>query len=145
MGQSIAHDCKTELRKIDLKATPARIAVLEFLEMADQPVGVGTIIEYLKRRNIHIDPATAFRIINIFTLRGLTRQVYFNEGKLRYELSSKSDHHHFMCESCGSVTDIADCKVNKLHQNIQKKKGVLIKRHSLEFFGLCNSCQKMKK
>lgn len=135
------HDCKTELREIDLKATPARIAVLQLLEKADTPLDVASIIEYVKSQHIDIDPATAFRIMNVFAEKGIVTPIQFNEGKLRYELSNKADHHHLICENCGNIDDISDCNIPALEKDINKKKGFLVKHHSLEFFGLCKDCQ----
>jgi Fe2+ or Zn2+ uptake regulation protein len=57
---------------------------------------------FLEKNNIKSDPATVFRIVNMFTEKGLTKQIQLNEGKFRYELSSKEDHHHLICEKCGA-------------------------------------------
>lgn len=139
---NIQHNCSDELRQIDLKATPARIAVLQLLEKAATPLDVASIIAYLQKNDVDIDPATAFRIVNMFTEKGIITPIQFNEGKLRYELSSKAAHHHLVCEHCGNIEDISDCNIKELEKEIQKKKGFVVKHHSLEFFGLCRNCQK---
>ncbi|MBP9719521.1 MAG: transcriptional repressor [Candidatus Levybacteria bacterium] len=139
---NIQHNCSDELRQIDLKATPARIAVLQLLEKSDTPLDVASIIVYLQKNDVEIDPATAFRIVNMFTEKGIITPIQFNEGKLRYELSSKAAHHHLVCEHCGNIEDISDCNIKELEKEIQKKKGFVVKHHSLEFFGLCRNCQK---
>lgn len=139
---AIQHDCKQELRSADLKATPARLAILQLLEDTQTPLDTATIINFLNKKNIKTDQATVFRIINMFTDKGLTRQIQLNEGKFRYELSSKPDHHHFICEKCGAIEDISDCNIEKLEKEIAQKKNLLVKRHSLEFFGVCSLCQR---
>jgi len=136
------HNCKIELRQADLKATPTRLAVLSLLEKTNRPVDVGSIIDYLKENSIKADPATVFRIVNLFTEKGLTRQIHLNEGKFRYEPSSKEDHHHLICNTCGSIEDISDCSIDVLVKEINKKKKFLVKNHSLEFFGVCKQCQR---
>jgi len=138
----ITHNCKTELKDADMKATPARLAILQLLEKTDEPIDVATITDFLKRNNIKADQATIFRIVNMFTDRGLTRQIQLNEGKFRYELSSKPDHHHLICEKCAKIEDISDCAVGILEKEIEKKKQFKIISHSLEFFGTCADCQK---
>lgn len=137
----IKHDCKDELNASSLRATPARIALMSFLESTDKPLDVQTMISYLNKKEIKTDPATVFRIVNMFTEKGLVKPIQLNEGKLRYELAARADHHHFICEGCGAVEDISDCNIDLIEKNITKKKGLLIKRHSLEFFGLCQLCQ----
>lgn len=135
------HDCKDELRNADLKVTPARLGVLSALENADKPLDVTDLINYLEKHDIDADRVTVFRIINVLTEKGLVKPIQFNEGKLRYEHAAKADHHHFICESCGDIKDVSDCNVDSLEKDLQKKKGLLVKHHSLEFFGLCANCQ----
>lgn len=135
------HDCKDELREVDLRATPARLAVMTFLEKAKSPVDVTSVIDYLSINSIKTDPATVFRIMNLLTQKGITTPIQFQEGKTRYELSSKEDHHHLICENCGKIEDVSDTIIPTLEKEIHKKSGFLVKRHSLEFFGLCALCQ----
>lgn len=135
------HDCETELRDADLKVTPARLAVLAALERTDKPLDVSSVIDYLKDQKVKADKVTVFRIMNALTEKGLVTPIQLGEGKFRYEHSAHADHHHFICESCGSITDISDCNIDELQKDIQQKKGLLVKRHSLEFFGLCAACQ----
>lgn len=138
---SIKHDCKDELNASSLRATPARMALMNLLESSDSPLDVAAMIDYLNKKDIKTDPATVFRIMNMFLEKGIVKQISFNEGKLRYELSAKADHHHFICERCNAIEDISDCNIDQLEKNITEKKGLLVKRHSLEFFGVCKQCQ----
>lgn len=138
----VIHDCKTKLREASLKATPARLSVLNLLEKSKRPIDVVSIIGYLRQKGIKADPATVFRIVNLFTQRGLARQIHFNEGKFRYEPFSKEDHHHLICNICGSIEDISDCSIDILEKEILRKKKFLVKNHSLEFFGICKQCQR---
>ncbi len=136
------HDCKTELNASLLRATPARMALMSLFESSDKPLDVQTMIDYLEKNDLKTDPATVFRIVNLFTEKGLLKPIQLNEGKFRYELSTKDDHHHFICEKCGVIEDISDCNIEALEKNIRQKKGLLIKSHSLEFFGICTLCQR---
>ena len=136
----INHDCKTELNEALLRATPARLAIMTLFESSDKPLDVQTMIEFLDKKGVKTDPATVFRIVNLFTEKGLTKQIQLNEGKFRYELAARGNHHHFICENCGAIEDIADCNIDELEKTLRIKKGLLVKRHSLEFFGLCKNC-----
>jgi len=142
MVQPQTHDCKSELKNVNLKVTPARLGVLQVLEKSTKPVDIATVTQYLDKKQIKVDQATVFRIINMFTEKGLVVPVQFNEGKFRYEYGPTADHHHFICEHCGTIEDISDCHIDELEKEISQKKKLLIKRHSLEFFGLCPNCQK---
>lgn len=141
VNAKIKHDCKEELNDAQLRATPARLAIMRFLENTDKPVDVQTLITFLDKNNIKSDPATVFRIVNMFTEKGLTKQIQLHEGKFRYELSSKADHHHLICEKCGAIEDISDCKIDEFQKSIESKKQFKVTSHSLEFFGVCKQCQ----
>lgn len=138
----INHDCKRELQNIQLKATPARLGVLKALETTTKPLDVASLLHFLKKQNIKVDKVTVFRIMNILSEKGLVIPIQLGEGKFRYELSGRADHHHFICETCSDIFDISDCRVDRLESEIKKKKGLLVKRHSLEFFGICKQCQR---
>lgn len=135
------HDCRQELKGFEVKATPARLAVMKFLETSSQPVDVKTILDYLSKENINTDPATIFRMMNVFVDKDILKKIDFKEGKTRYELSNNGDHHHLICTSCGRVESIEDSYMSGFEKEINKKKKFLVKSHSLEFFGICLSCQ----
>ena len=138
----IKHDCTSELHENNLRATPARLALMKLFESSVEPLDVQTMIEFLENIDIKADPATVFRIINMFTEKGITKQISFNEGKFRYELANKADHHHLVCTKCGDIQDISDCNISTLEKEIEKKKMFKVSNHTLEFFGICSNCQK---
>lgn len=137
----IKHDCKDELNEVHLRATPARMALLNLLESSKKPLDVQTMIDYLKEKEVETDPATVFRIVNMFTERGLIKPIHLNEGKSRYELAAKADHHHLVCTRCGQIQDISDCNIDLLQKHIEKKKNFRVTSHALEFYGICADCQ----
>ena len=134
------HNYKSELNGFGLRATPARVAIMQLLEFTREPVDVATITNHLIKEDIPTNPATVFRIMNMFTQKGITISIHFQEGKTRYELASKEHHHHLICENCGRVEDVEDTVLPTFERYIAKKHNFTVKRHSLEFFGLCASC-----
>lgn len=140
ISAKVSHDCKEELNELNLRATPARVFLMKLLENSEEPLDTQEMIDYLNRKNIKTDPATVFRIVNIFTKKGITKKLQLKEGKFRYELSSRNDHHHLICENCGNIEDISDCNIESLEKDIERKKKFKVKSHSLEFFGICNKC-----
>jgi Fur family transcriptional regulator, ferric uptake regulator len=136
-----SHDCKEELRGFNLKATPIRLSVIKFLEGTQHPSDTSSIIAFLKKENIKVDPATIFRMMNDFVKSGMAREIQFEKGKARYELTSKGDHHHLICESCGKIDAILDNFIPDLEKEISEKHEFMVKRHTLEFFGLCKNCK----
>ncbi|MBI5452878.1 transcriptional repressor [Candidatus Gottesmanbacteria bacterium] len=129
-----------ELHKLGLKQTPARLGVLKILENQTSPLDALTIHSYLREKNLKTDPATVYRILDVFYQKGIVSRFELEEGKFRYELTAE-DHHHIVCESCGKIEDVSDCEVDKVEKQIKMRKRFLVKRHSLQFYGVCASCQ----
>ncbi len=130
-----------QLQETQLKKTPARMAVLSYLHSVSIPMDVDSIFDHLNLEHEAVDKATVYRILEAFSQKGLVRKLELGEGKYRYELAG-DDHHHLICERCGTIEDISDCNISSLEKDIKSKKRFLVKRHQLEFFGVCLQCQK---
>lgn len=128
------------LQNANLKVTNARQAALVFFADRQKPVDAGELISYLKKQRIDADKATVYRMLETFYDKGIITRMEFGEGKFRYELAG-SDHHHMICEQCGAIADMSDCNIHELEKEIRKKKHFIVKRHALEFFGVCEQCQ----
>ncbi len=122
------------------KRTPARAIIVEFLSKSSSPVDVEQIIQFLRSKSLNTNKVTIYRTLDFLYDNGFVDKLEFGEGKFRYEVK-KGEHHHLICEKCKSVEDISDCAVDILEEEIRNKKEFLVKRHSLEFFGICKNCQ----
>lgn len=135
-----SHDYGSELRAAGLRATPARKAILKLLETVRTPLEVSIIFEKIKHEGVRTDPATVFRIMNTLTEKGVTTIVQLGDSTARYELSSRKHHHHLVCEACGKIEDMPGCPLADIEKDARKKKRFIVKKHALEFYGLCVGC-----
>lgn len=135
-------DCSKLLEQTKLKKTIARLAVLEYLKTQNQPSSVERIYQSIQGKENSIDLATVYRTINTFLEKKLVKEVNFQEGKLRYELSGHH-HHHLVCQNCGNIIPIYDCHLEEQEKKIEKKHHFFINYHSLEFFGICQKCKQL--
>jgi Fe2+ or Zn2+ uptake regulation protein len=129
------------LGDFNLRSTNARLAVLSFLNETTGPLGADQILEHLLSEHQKVDKATVYRMLETFYQKGLIKRLEFGEGKYRYEIAGE-DHHHLLCEKCGSVQDLSGCNIPDLERDIMEKKKFKVSRHSLEFFGICHACQR---
>src|SRR3989344_6847134 len=118
------------------KSTPARIAIADFLSSSAYPVDIGSIIRFLRSKNLKTNKVTVYRTIDFLLQEDLVKRVEFGEGKYRYELQ-KDHHHHLICTNCKKIEDVEGEYLRDLESKIRNKKGFLVKNHSLEFFGIC--------
>ncbi len=133
-----------DIKIFGLKNTKAREGIIELIKSSISPVDATTTMRILRTKGINADQATIYRALNLFVEKGLLKQIYFNDGIVRYELAEKPEHHHAVCIKCSKVEDITDCSVDKLEKQIEKKKGFTVLSHSLEFFGYCRNCKTKK-
>src|SRR3989344_7934200 len=113
-----------------MKQTKARSAIVSFLEKEHVPLDVSQINNYLQKKHIFIDLVTIYRNLDLFYKEGIIDRLELQEGKFRYEIKHKTDHHHLVCQKCGRIEDISDCNIPGLLEDIKKKKGFVVKRHS---------------
>ncbi len=125
---------------INIKKTPARSSILDFLNISSSPVDVKQIIDYLHSKKLNTNKVTVYRILDVLYKNGIIERVEFGEGKFRYEVKGKNHHHHLICTNCGKVEDVKGEYMDNLQEEIYKNKGFKVTYHSLEFFGVCKAC-----
>ncbi len=129
------------IKNIGKRTTRPRKLIVEALSKFSTPVTVNDIHEYLRRKNEAIDLTSIYRNLELMRKSDAVSVILFGEGKKRYELKDTNDHHHhFFCENCGDIEDI-EMKEENLLKEIKNNKRFLIRKHNLEFFGLCPKCQ----
>jgi Fur family ferric uptake transcriptional regulator len=132
-------DHKKILSAHALKATRARLAILDLMNQEKKPLGSGEIYQSVRRI---ADQATVYRVLKSFLEEGILREVNLRHDHVDYELADLPDHHHLVCVRCGLVEDFAECNADKLAKSILKKSKSFrsIQEHTMEFFGLCRTC-----
>lgn len=123
-----------------IKKTSARLAITDYFYNVGYPVDAKDILDFLRSKNLKTNKTTVYRIIDYLHRNGLLEKIEFGEGKFRYEMK-KSDHHHLICDKCGRIEDITDNFIEDFEDEILNKRGFQVKKHSLEFFGICKNCQ----
>jgi Fur family transcriptional regulator, ferric uptake regulator len=129
----------TVLKQHHCRITRSRCAIIDALTHA--PCDVEEIALKLKKQHTKIDTATIYRTLECLVSLQLIGKTQYEDAKSRYELlDGKNHHHHLVCEKCGKVKDIV-LKENILMKQVSEQSDFQVKRHSLEFFGLCKGCQ----
>lgn len=123
-----------------IKKTPARIAIKDYLVETKIPVDVRTIISFLRSKNLDTNKVTVYRALDFFCKNGLVDRVEFGEGKFRYEIK-KGHHHHLVCTKCGKIAEVEGEFLKQMERQVYKNKQFKVISHSLEFFGICKNCQ----
>ncbi|HGZ71185.1 MAG TPA: transcriptional repressor [Nitratifractor sp.] len=117
-------DIKKKIEKHNIKATIARVSLLEIFSQAQKPLSYEDIKPELK-----MDKATFYRNISLFIDAGLLNSFESNDKKRYFELKSHP-HAHFICRVCNSVECIDNLNITLQEYQIEN---IIIN-------GLCKQC-----
>ncbi len=112
-----------------------------FDSMTNHP-SAGMVYDAVHERYPSISRATVYRILAEAAEEGTIRRLKLRDASDRYDLTLK-EHHHITCKSCGHVADITvELDDNSLSSLAKAGEGFSIEECHVEFFGLCEKCQK---
>lgn len=138
---------RDSLRGFKLRATPARLQLLDVFVHAAKPLDAAAVAQALGAQGANL--STVYRNLESLASLGLLKKLGLQSRQAHYELadgfSERSHHHHLICLGCHKVADITDCGIREPRPEAVKAAGFAsLCDHSLEFFGYCSSCAKKK-
>ena len=95
----------------DLRVTRPRLAVLEVVD-AYPHADTETIFSAVRMGLPEVSRQAVYDVLNALTAVGLVRRIQPLGSVARYESRVGDNHHHLVCRSCGTITDI-DCAVGE--------------------------------
>ena len=137
---------KNFIREFKLRATSARVLVLQFLANQTGPVSYSDLVDIIQSQTTtanDCDPATIYRNLVKLTEVGLTRVASQVHGKPRYELASRPDvsihkHPHFFCTECEIVSCLPGETLTYMSLSDPWKESIT--QASIQLQGLCPKC-----
>ncbi len=118
-----------------------RESILELLRSTKTHPTASWIYDKLKIEFPRLSLGTVYRNLNILTQQGLINKIDCGSTFDRYE-ARNHPHYHFICEQCGSIFDLNTPVMKNLNNRVSELENITIKRHMIEFFGLCEKCKK---
>ena len=131
------------LREKGYRVPPQRIAILEILRESHGHVQPGDVYQRAAEKIPGINEATVYRTLDILVKEGLIHRSYLEGSQVAFELAQ--DHHHLICRSCGSNTQIEHEVIKKIYQQLEDTTGYQLDSSHLIIFGLCPVCLKQSK
>lgn len=131
-----------QLKTLGLRITDKRLAILKIFTKSKQPLTVPQILEKLEKSEIKANKTTIYRELNVLMENKIIEEVRISSQISSYELAL-SHHHHLICKECNAITDVEmENDLLSIEKNILKNKKFKVLNHSLEFFGLCQDCNR---
>ncbi len=134
--------CEELLQEHGYRITSGRIALLMFLKAAKKPMSAGEVQKQMPHK---MDKVTLYRALEDFAKSKIVAKINLQDVATYYEFIHKDHHHHhIVCEKCGKLEDIESCRQSDIQKEIiiSSKHFTVINSHSLEFFGICKSCNR---
>lgn len=130
---------KHAIREAGLRATPARVATLQFLRASSTPQTHAAVADHLGP--LGADKATAFRNLNDMADAGLLRRTELGDHLWRFEAvagDAVHSHPHFLCVDCGAIRCLEDVQLTPTSEQTSSQFGevteILLRGH-------CNDCR----
>jgi Fe2+ or Zn2+ uptake regulation protein len=128
-----------DLKRAGLRVTAPRLAVLAAVRRGGHPT-VEELAVAARGRLGTVSTQAVYDVLGALAAAGLVRRIEPPGGPARFESRVGDNHHHLICRSCGSVTDI-DCAIG--HGpclELPAVDGYEIDEAEVIFRGLCRAC-----
>jgi len=123
------------LREVGLKATAARIRVLQLLEQSpSQHLSADDVYKLLQDAGTEIGLATVYRVLSQFEEAGLVIRHNFEENRSVFERAGGGHHDHMVDIDSGDVIEFVNEEIEKLQRQIAERHGYEIVSHNLVLF-----------
>jgi Fur family ferric uptake transcriptional regulator len=129
------------IRAAGLRATAARVAVLQVLTEATDHPRVDQVIERVRGTGMAISTQATYDVCEALRRAALAQRIEIAGGPVRYEARAGDNHHHLACRSCGAVVDV-DCATEAAPcLTPTELSGFVVDEAEVTYWGLCPTCQ----
>lgn len=124
----------------NLKLTPQRIAVYNYLKSTTQHPSAETIYKAIYNAYPCISLATVYKTLKKLAEVNLIQEINVGEGNFRYD-GNPDPHPHIQCICCGKVDDINNLSFDNLNSIAEKHSEYKVIANKVYFYGYCNKCK----
>ncbi|HYM21229.1 MAG TPA: transcriptional repressor [Candidatus Kapabacteria bacterium] len=123
------------------RKTKQRELVLEIVRRLKSHPTAEEVYYVAKRTMPNLSLGTVYRNLGVLVAEGSITEVTFEAGKSRFD-GMIEKHEHFICERCGSVTDITPTPSMK-HSPIThpELRELSVSGYDLVYHGICRDCR----
>ena len=127
------------LKKIELKVTPQRLEILDYI-LSSNHVSAQEIREHVSKKVSSVSFSTIYYTIDKLIDTGIIIPITLEPGVVRYDTNT-DPHYHIICVKCGKITEIHIDPFEKFPLEELKENGFDdILGFEIHFFGICKNC-----
>lgn len=129
-----------------IKNTKQRQKLLDLLQQAGRSMSAEEIFAEPAIQGERLALSTIYRNLDLLHNRGVLTRTVFPDGLARYEIASKTGHHHYLvCTRCNRRQTFDICPLKRMEAALEHDTGFTIHSHNLMLYGICPECQKSEK
>jgi Fur family ferric uptake transcriptional regulator len=131
-GQSHApaeEEVETLLRRVGLRSTRQRRAVLAVLREADDHPTVESVHARVRLTDADVSLATAYRTLAVLEEHGLVRKVSIDNEPARFEMTPSVDHEHLLDVETGELVELRSPELDRVRLSVLEQLGYEIIDH----------------
>lgn len=142
MKKSLLQQFEKYLRSQNLRLTDQRRLIVNAFAREKGHVSAEDLYRHIHKTTTSIGSATVYRTLKLLADAGLASGKNFGDGFVRFEccLRSAEHHDHLICTRCGKIVEFKNSTIEKLQETVAREHGFLITDHSLDIYGVCQSC-----
>ncbi|BAL62104.1 Fur family transcriptional regulator [Melissococcus plutonius] len=133
-----------KLKKANIRITPQRYAILEYLVENHNHPTADEIYRALEDRFPNMSVATVYNNLRLFIQIGFVHELSYGDTSSRFDFGDKK-HYHAICQNCEKIVDFYYPGLEDIEGVVSKLTGFTINEHRLELYGLCPECEEKEK
>ncbi len=126
-----------------LKSTPQRTAIYKALAETTTHPTADDLFRRVSKAYPMISQNTVYYTLAVLRDAGLVQEVNVWHDRARFD-ANISPHHHLICLSCRSISDLCDNGLNQLSSTAGIPSDFQVIGHQVEFRGYCGACRHRK-
>ncbi len=122
------------------RKTVQREAILRVLRTCNTHPTADWVYDRVREMLPHVSKGTIYRNLRLLRESGEVSEIDLCGTISRFE-GRCDPHYHFRCEQCGCVFDLSEPVHEDLDRKVEEQTGFSVRRHYMEFHGLCQDCR----
>ena len=124
-----------------LRLTRERRRILDEMLRIPGHFDADDLLAHFHRLGRRVSRATLYRTLARLVEAGLVHKVEMAQGQARYEVMVGRHHHdHMICLACGRIIEFESREIERLQDEICRRKGFRMTGHMHQIRGRCRSC-----
>lgn len=126
-----------------MKFSKQRELILNYILNSHEHLTADTIYADLKKDNPELSLGTVYRNLTKLTEIGAIKKVSLPNQVDKFD-KNLDPHAHFICDECGSITDINIPGMDEFLDKVSDEDEISIRKYDLTLNGTCKKCKNKK-